>query len=73
MLAQPTYRPPLPQTSRLYPLFRSPSRAPTVAQIRPKNPLKTVSRQPEPLKGLGLARDGSPLHPRSADWLPPAR
>ena len=31
----------------------------------PKNPPKTLSRQPDPRKGVGLARESSPLHPQA--------
>ena len=31
----------------------------------PKNSPKTLSRQPDPLKGVGLARESSPLHPQA--------
>ena len=42
---------------------------PNNLQGRPENSLKTVSRQPDPLKGVGLARDSSPLHPQPGTRL----
>ena len=40
-------------------------RTPEISQIRRKNPPKTLSRQPDPY-GVGLAREGSPLHPQAS-------
>ena len=40
-------------------------RTPEISQIHPKNPPKTLSRQPGPY-GAGLAREGSPLHPQAS-------
>ena len=40
-------------------------RTPEISQIHRKNPPKTLSRQPDPY-GVGLAREGSPLHPQAS-------
>ena len=63
----PAGDPPGARPHHSHPCPTRPASHPKRSRIRPKNPPKTVSRQPEPRKGFGLARDSSPFIPHAPD------